>query len=229
MPFFRSIPIAFTIAVGQDALAHLERRPLPIGRPRRPHVSLNHMDTLAAGLITIVILIVFGAVVAFAVGLPAPVSAPSRDVSARPARRSQGWRIYPLYIWAAGILVAALVVYLVAQPLWVIFVVHRERPASDFRAEQTFSRTCDACHGDKGFGVRITPYLSRDDLAIRLGLDPANPQHLSVLSEYVKLMVSDGHGMMPAWSEEKGGPLTSEQIQALVDLIIEDRVYQQAR
>ena len=187
------------------------------------------MDTLAAGLITIVILIVFGAVVAFAVGLPAPVSAPSRDESARPARPSRGRRINLWYVWPVGLVVGALVVYLVAQPLWVIFVVHREQPAGDFRAEQTFTRTCDACHGDKGFGVRITPYLSRDDLANRLGLDPANPQHLTVLSEYVKLVVSDGHGMMPAWSEEKGGPLTSEQIQDLVDLIIEDRVYQQDR
>ena len=187
------------------------------------------MDTLAAGLITVVILIVVGAVVAFAVGLPAPVSAPRRDGSARPAGPAQRPRINSWYIWAAGLLVGSLVIYLIAQPLWVIFVVHRERPAADFRAGQVFDRTCEACHGDKGFGIRLTPYLSRDEMASRLGLDPNNAQHLRVLSEYVKLMVSDGHGMMPAWSEEKGGPLTPDQIQALVDLIIEDRVYQRGR
>ena len=187
------------------------------------------MDTLAAGLITVVILIVVGAVVAFAVGLPAPVSAPRRDVSAGPAAPSRRPRINSRYVWVPGLLIGALVIYLVAQPLWVIFVVHRERPAEDFRADQMFGRTCDACHGDKGFGIRLTPYLSRDELASRLGLDPANPQHLEVLSEYVNLMVSNGHGMMPAWSEEKGGPLTSEQIHTLVDLIIEDRVYREDR
>ena len=184
------------------------------------------MDTLAAGLITIVILIVVGAVVAFAVGLPAPVSAPRRDVAQDPAAPSRRPRIKSRYVWAPGLLIGALVIYLVAQPLWVIFVVHRERPAEDYRAEQMFTRTCEACHGDKGFGIRVTPYLARDELAGRLGLDPTNPQHLQVLSEYVKLMVGDGHGMMPAWSEERGGPLTADQIQALVDLIIEDRVYQ---
>lgn len=186
------------------------------------------MDTLAAALITIVILIVFGAVVAFVVGLPAPVKAPRQGLSVRPALRSRRQRVNPLYIWAPGLLIAALVVYIVAQPLWVIFVVHRERPAADFQPAQMYDRTCEACHGDKGFGIRVTPYLARDELAVRLGLDPTDPQHLQVLSEYVKLMVSDGHGLMPAWSEEKGGPLTSEEIQALVDLIIEDRVYQNA-
>ena len=187
------------------------------------------MDTLAAGLVTLVILIVVGAALAFAMGLPAPVTAPRRDVSAGPAGHSRPKRINPWYIWVPGLLIGALLIYLVAHPLWVIFVVHRERPAADFRAEQMFVRTCEACHGDKGFGIRLTPYLSRDELASRLGLDPANPQHLEVLSEYVNLMVSNGHGMMPAWSEEKGGPLTSEQIQTLVDLIIEDRVYREDR
>ena len=186
------------------------------------------MDTLAAALITIVILIVFGAVVAFAVGLPAPVKAPRQEDAARPPSQSLRPRINPLYIWAPGLVIAALVVYVVAQPLWVIFVVHRERPAADFQPAQMFNRTCEACHGDKGFGIRVTPYLARDELAVRLGLDPTDPQHLQVLSEYVKLMVSDGHGLMPAWSKERGGPLTSEEIQALVDLIIEDRIYQQA-
>lgn len=187
------------------------------------------MDTLAAGLITVVILIVVGAVVAFAVGLPAPVTAPRRDVSTSPAARSQRPRINSRFVWIPGLLIAALAIYLVAQPLWVIFVVHRERSGADFRADQVFARTCESCHGDKGFGIRLTPYLSRDEMAARLGLDPKNPQHLTVLSEYVKLMVGDGHGMMPAWSEEKGGPLTADQIQALVDLIIEDRVYQRGR
>ena len=127
------------------------------------------MDTLAAGLVTLVILIVVGAVVAFAVGLPAPVRAPRRDVAEGPAAPSRRPRINSRYVWVPGLLIGALVIYLVAQPLWVIFVVHRERPAADFRAEQMFVRTCDACHGDKGFGIRLTPYLSRDELASRLG------------------------------------------------------------
>ena len=184
------------------------------------------MDTLAAGLVTVVILIVVGTVIAFAVGLPAPVKAPRKSEFGGPVtggRRPAGSvRYYP---WALGSLVVLLLIYLLAQPMWVIFVVHRERPAGDFQGRQVYTRTCEACHGDKGFGIRLTPYLARDELATRLGLDPTDPQDLETLRRYVDLMVSEGHGMMPAWSEQKGGPLSAVQIQALVDLIIEDRIY----
>lgn len=180
------------------------------------------MDILAAVLVTLIIVVVAGVMLAVLTGLPAPVATPSATTptTARSASKLLRRSVNPAYIWTPAVILIALLVYLLAQPLWVVFFAYRERPGGTFNARQMYVRTCQACHGDKGLGVRLAPYLAVEDVAARHGFDPTQKDDQEALRRYLTDMIDHGHGMMPAWSEDSGGPLNNQQIEELVNLIL---------
>lgn len=73
---------------------------------------------------------------------------------------------------------------------------------------QLFAENCAVCHGEDGQG-RVGATINKDWPSIRPDLT-------------VKNVIENGipGSVMPAWSEEKGGPLSADQIDALVYYIL---------
>src|SRR5918911_3551286 len=66
-----------------------------------------------------------------------------------------------------------------------------------------FQSDCVTCHGDKGDRIPVAPLNSRDFLDSR-----GDATLVAVIGE--------GKGVMPAWGKARGGPLTDDQIRAVV-------------
>lgn len=66
-----------------------------------------------------------------------------------------------------------------------------------------YQANCAACHGEKGDRVPVAPIHSREFLDSR-----GDATLVSVIAE--------GKGVMPAWSKARGGPLTDDEIRAVV-------------
>ncbi len=83
------------------------------------------------------------------------------------------------------------------------------------RGQQLFAANCAVCHGDRGQG------------GVGLKLDipanrPTNDTQATQRGEYLTRTITNGRPgtFMPAWAIENGGPLNSQQIDALVTLIM---------
>ncbi len=76
------------------------------------------------------------------------------------------------------------------------------------RGAQLFASNCVICHGEQGEG-RVGANLAKDWAGIRPDLS-------------VQSTIANGvrNTRMPAWSQEKGGPLTSQEIQDLTAFVL---------
>ena len=80
------------------------------------------------------------------------------------------------------------------------------RASSSLLAEdgrKVFAGNCARCHGDKGDRIPAAPLNAKGFLDMRTD------------SELLRT-VSEGKGLMPAWSKERGGALSDEQIRASI-------------
>ncbi|HID51862.1 MAG TPA: c-type cytochrome [Anaerolineae bacterium] len=79
---------------------------------------------------------------------------------------------------------------------------------ADWTAAAFYSSACAACHGQQGEGSPIAPPLTSDTVQ-------------TAEREWVIETISKGRSdtAMPAWSVEYGGPLYSEQIEAMADFV----------
>ena len=108
-------------------------------------------------------------------------------------------------------LIAGLVVlaFILAQA-WVSRTVQAQTPApGQFElGERLFSENCAVCHGPDGQG-RVGAVLSKDWPSLRPDL-------------LVRSTIENGipGSPMPAWSKAKGGPLTQDEIDAIVAYIL---------
>ncbi|MBI2952732.1 MAG: c-type cytochrome [Chloroflexi bacterium] len=68
---------------------------------------------------------------------------------------------------------------------------------------QVYVANCVACHGEKGDRVPVAPLNIKEFLDLR--------GDATLFSA-----ISGGKGVMPAWGDERGGPLTRDQISAVV-------------
>src|SRR5918912_1975487 len=66
-----------------------------------------------------------------------------------------------------------------------------------------FQSECVTCHGDKGDRIPVAPLNSRDFLDSRGDVTLA-------------AVISEGKGVMPAWGTTRGGPLSDDQIRAVI-------------
>lgn len=75
------------------------------------------------------------------------------------------------------------------------------------RGKRLYDQNCAVCHGDRAQG-RVGPRLSKDFPGIRVDL-------------FLKSTISNGveGSVMPAWSKERGGPLTDTEIDDIVAFI----------
>lgn len=94
-----------------------------------------------------------------------------------------------------------------------------ERTAAE-RGANLFATYCRTCHGNQGMGR-----LERSDLpGLPLNVPdnrPDNPLALETLQARLRDTIHCGRvgTLMPAWSQEQGGPFNDEQIRQLVTLI----------
>jgi plastocyanin/mono/diheme cytochrome c family protein len=91
------------------------------------------------------------------------------------------------------------------------------------RAAKTFTANCRMCHGNEGEG-RIGPALNPKFRQNNPNLiNFADPDKLAENRALVRNILTCGRigTIMPAWSQDQGGALTSEQIRRLVILITE--------
>ena len=80
------------------------------------------------------------------------------------------------------------------------------RASSSLLAEdgrKVFAGNCARCHGDKGDRIPAAPLNAKGFLDMRTD------------SELLRI-VSEGKGLMPAWSKERGGALSDEQIRSTI-------------
>jgi mono/diheme cytochrome c family protein len=89
--------------------------------------------------------------------------------------------------------------------------------------EQPATANCAQCHGPNGEGGEVgntgvmAPNLHSQRLVDRL---KANPEYVNLVIRYGGVVVSGNvNSPMPAWSNEVGGPLTIEQIDAVATLV----------
>lgn len=83
---------------------------------------------------------------------------------------------------------------------------------------------CARCHGDDGMGGPVpgqpglnAPNLHSPSIAAKLKI---NPDYVHLVVSYGGIVVSGNpSSVMPAWSSEVGGPLTVQQIDAVVALV----------
>src|SRR5918911_646292 len=66
-----------------------------------------------------------------------------------------------------------------------------------------FQSECVTCHGDKGDRIPVAPLNSRDFLDSRGDVTLA-------------AVISEGKGVMPAWGKARGGPLSDDQVRAVI-------------
>jgi mono/diheme cytochrome c family protein len=103
----------------------------------------------------------------------------------------------------------AVLVFILAQA-WVTRIALAQTPSPGQTAlgERLFAENCAVCHGSDGQG-RVGVPLSKDWPSLRPDL-------------LVKTTIEDGipGSPMPAWSQAKGGPLTQEEIDAIVAYIL---------
>ncbi len=88
-----------------------------------------------------------------------------------------------------------------------IFAIAYAQGGDVSRGKQLFDQNCAVCHGDRAQG-RVGPRLSKDFPGIRVDL-------------FLKSTISNGveGTVMPAWSKERGGPLTDAEIDDIVAFI----------
>jgi len=107
----------------------------------------------------------------------------------------------------AGLAWAAI---LLLSLVWVTSGLAQEGPDDETLTQgaQLYAENCEVCHGPDG-GGRVGATLAKDFPSIRPDLQ-------------VKATVENGipGSVMPAWSQEKGGPLAEAQIDALVSYIL---------
>ena len=110
-----------------------------------------------------------------------------------------------------------------------------ERRAADFRGRQIeagavlFGQYCFSCHGEHGQGIAaVAPPLNRKDL-----LDGSYEKAVGwsgSVDSFIKSTISSGRPIqsrpdlysarMPTWSNEYGGPLRPDQVDALVSFVL---------
>ena len=79
---------------------------------------------------------------------------------------------------------------------------------ADWNAASFYSSACAACHGPQGEGSPIAPALTSETVQ-------------TAEREWIIETISQGRPdtAMPAWSVEYGGPLYSEQVEAMADFV----------
>ena len=79
----------------------------------------------------------------------------------------------------------------------------RDSMASE--GKSIYSRECASCHGQQGGRIPAAPLSSR--------------QFIESLGAHLEGSVSDGKGAMPAWGTARGGPLSPQQVKAVVEYL----------
>ncbi|MFQ5814457.1 MAG: c-type cytochrome, partial [Anaerolineae bacterium] len=116
-------------------------------------------------------------------------------------------------------IVVIIVVIWVREPVRIASEAERQEARSIERGAVLFGGYCAGCHGLRGEGVAgLTPPLNVEDL----WAGRADIQFYGTLHDYLYLTAAAGHTKfgMPAWSDDYGGPLRSDQIEDLVRLIM---------
>jgi mono/diheme cytochrome c family protein len=116
------------------------------------------------------------------------------------------------WMWAGVVLMA---LFIVAFPVYQLYepgarAVAREQQLADLRAEgqNVYVNNCGSCHGPDGEGVDAPALNSKQFLD-----DVTEDQITSIVAHGIP-----GSGMV-AWSVDYGGPLTSEQIDAVASYL----------
>lgn len=127
-----------------------------------------------------------------------------------------------------NIMIALLLILLLTVGLYTIWdpfraEATRERTREDLaeRAARTYVANCRQCHGNEGEG-RVAPALNPEFRANNPNLiNFADPDKLAENQALVRNTIVCGRigTIMPAWAQDQGGALTSEQIRRLVLLI----------
>jgi mono/diheme cytochrome c family protein len=106
-------------------------------------------------------------------------------------------------------LIQILIVLISISLLWVSVVLAQEQDDPQYQqGAQVYAENCALCHGPNGEG-RVGATLAKDWPSIRPDLITRQTIDRGV----------DGT-VMPAWSQENGGPLTDEDLDALVYFIL---------
>lgn len=75
------------------------------------------------------------------------------------------------------------------------------------QGKELYARECASCHGDAGNRIPAVPLNSRD-FVTRIGQGD------------LAAAIRGGKGSMPAWGKDKGGPLTDDQVSAVVAYLL---------
>jgi mono/diheme cytochrome c family protein len=129
-----------------------------------------------------------------------------------------------------GLVIIALGAYFVWLPAQQSFATDRQLRENVQQGAMLFSQDCARCHGPTGTGA-IGPDLhvysagqivDLNGIATRNKVNPGSASDMSRLRDLVVATISQGRQgtLMPAWSQDAGGPLNASQISALADLIL---------
>jgi mono/diheme cytochrome c family protein len=129
-----------------------------------------------------------------------------------------------------GIVIIALGAYFVWLPAQQSFAADRQLSDNVQQGAMLFNQDCARCHGPQGAGS-VGPDLhvygagqiiDLNGIAARNKVNPANTSDMARLRDMVVATISQGRQgtLMPAWSQDAGGPLNASQISALADLIV---------
>jgi mono/diheme cytochrome c family protein len=137
------------------------------------------------------------------------VSRPSRPPFDEPAEVRVGlarWQIGGVVVFVA--LVAAFPLYRAVDSSQRTQSLNAQTRAQVVAGRQLWALNCASCHGDSGQGVGAPALNSQQFLT-------------SVTDEQIHRIASAGISgtAMPAWSNEFGGPLTDEELAAIVAYI----------
>ena len=118
-----------------------------------------------------------------------------------------------------------LVIYLADESNRIDAEEQEQEHAAIERATENYLSLCLSCHGPAGEGYaagdgRIGMPLNTTEN--QLGVNAAGtpvPGGVEARADIIRTTIHNGRGAMPAWGEENGGPLNSEQIEELVVFI----------
>lgn len=113
-------------------------------------------------------------------------------------------------ILALALLITGILFYALDEPSRIARAQEQQTPTDLDEAMTLYAENCVVCHGLSGDGIGSAPALNREDLR------SADVQALSKI-------IARGlpNTAMPAWSEEDGGPLNSNQVERLANLILD--------
>jgi mono/diheme cytochrome c family protein len=120
-----------------------------------------------------------------------------------------------------GIIAVALPLYWLAEPARIDGAAEGFTIRSEKRGAELYDLNCSACHGPGATGGVFATALTDDTGGFVASVSWQAPALTSILSRFSEAEVTDvlnygRNGVMPAWGEPGGGPMTSNQLKDII-------------